>query len=99
MPDKKPGVNGYWYLDNEKKVFGKGYRYDNVKDAINERASRLRVGLELFSGWKKFVEGNDENNDMSDFEIEKVRVKMRALFCAYEIALERLGDGCTSWKE
>ena len=55
MPDKKPGVNGYWYSDNAKKVLGKGYRYDNVKDAINERVSRLQLSLELFSGWKKLL--------------------------------------------
>lgn len=82
MRYKKPDDNDYWYSDNTKKLFGKGYRYDNVKDIINEQVSRLRAGLELFSGWKNFVEGNNENNDMSNFEIEKVQVKIQALFCA-----------------
>ena len=49
--------------------------------------------MKSVDGWKQFVEGNNNNNDMRKFEQEMIHTKMHCLTDAYEVALHHMGLG------
>ena len=60
-------------------------------DCLLARVRFLNHALNTFAGWRRCVEGGNEDKEMTDFKKCRIQLKIRSLKKGYEIALEKMG--------
>ena len=64
--------------------------YRNTREVIVERAKYFKHILCTTCGWKECVEGKNKNEEMSKFQIEAVKCKIKCLMYAYDFAAQHM---------
>ena len=93
-PERNKDISIYWYSTEACNTFHpKDNLHINVHDCLLQRIHLLSLYLNSVGGWKNCVGGGNKFNyeDLSEYEITRLKAKMRSLIIAYGLAVRYMG--------
>jgi len=93
-PNIDSSVSIYWYSADACNLFHPDKEeHVSVHTCLVQRIETLKQAINVSGGYSKVIEGGLTNEDISTYDIDKFKAKIRCLRKAYEFAIERMGSG------